>query len=324
MSNQIVGTGTIKQPVIVGTAATLESVPVTINSYRNRRTKQSTIKVYLKNGFDNRLWSPPLVARLPNGDMHLFDGDHRRAMWKIAHPNDTHMDAYVVDIKDYKEISQLFVKVNKTGRKSLTSEEIYLHEVWGGIQSAVNTESNLIDCKLSVSLLTGEPNDSAGSSTGFVSATPVFVKIDAFKNAIKANLLDNTKKASELIQTTWKYEKSMSGELLHGFAYVCRHFPEILDPKKRKIYTVWNKWLANQPLLNTKSTGFISQMKVVGGNHHNKEEFCVALGIIKSFKKWAEDNGHLSSSAFTKHGTPSKIEVLEKKILGSKASQEST
>ena len=60
----------------------IADVSVEIDSHINRKTQPSTIKKYIAcaGGFHRGLWQPPLVAKLPDGSMKLFDGDHRRVL----------------------------------------------------------------------------------------------------------------------------------------------------------------------------------------------------------------------------------------------------
>ena len=320
MSNAVIGkVEKIKTPTVVGSKPTLLMVPVAIPSYRNRKTCASTIKKYLKKGFDYKLWSPPQVAKLPSGEMYLYDGDHRRAMFKIAHPNDVLMEAQVVDVSSLEEVSRLFVAINKTNRKTLAAEETFVHEVLAKQQDDLDTEKHLNDCKLSVALGTGEPNDFVGSTIGYVNQTPVSVKIKGFKDAIREVNKTSVQKASELIQTTWSTENSVSVELLYGFARIFKDIPQLSDVKTYpKFNTVWSNWLAFQKSGNAKSAAFHKTMKKIGGSEHHKEGLCVALGILEEFKDWSISNVHLSDSVFSNYNIPSVIVSIKEDIKYSK------
>jgi len=289
MSNQIVGnTKTLQGLKIngaIGNQPILVKVSVNIPSLSNRKTEAKTIRKYLKNGYIPALWSPPLVAELPNGDQYLYDGDHRRHIWKLANPNNSTMDAYVVKVSNKAEISQLFVQINKTHRKNLASEETFVHEVLAGEQAAVQTDSNLKDCYLSVSLGTGEANSTVGSAKGLFNKHAVSIKIEGFKRIVKELGIEPTKKASQLIQTTWKTDNSLSVESLYGVARLFKEIPAISSNKNYIAIKKWEEYFKTQGNLHKSGKAFTSFCKTKGGEKVNKDEICVALGLVRHFKE---------------------------------------
>ena len=60
----------------------------------------------------------------------------------------------------------MFVAINKTARKALKANEVFVHEVLGGMGNAKNTAAILKQCGLSVSLGTDEAGSVVGDPTG--------------------------------------------------------------------------------------------------------------------------------------------------------------
>lgn len=315
MSNQVIGNikgleaidiannGLANQP-------TLTQVSVDIQSLSNRKTEAKTIKKYLKNGFIPALWTPPLVAELPSGQKYLYDGDHRRHIYKLAFPNKTSMEAYVVRVADMPEISKLFVQINKTHRKNLASEETFVHEVLAGEKSALQTNSDLKECFLSVSLGTGEENSVVGAERGVSNDSYVSIKIEGFKRIVKELGIDSTKKASILLQKTWTKESSIAVESLYGVARLIKEIPAISSSKNYVAIKKWEEYFSNQGNLQKSCKVFTSFCKTKGGEKVNKDEICVALGLLKHFKETSE----LSKTSFNSLGFNDLETKLEKEI----------
>lgn len=255
---------------------TLE-VNVNIDSHINRKTDPATIKKYIScaNGFHRGLWQPPLVARLPDGTMKLFDGDHRRALWKLAYPNKKTMPAQIVHVNNEQEISKYFVIINKTGRKRLSPEENFVHEVHAGIPSAVKTNEDLKKANLCVSLGTGEQGSIVGALNGWS------VKIGGFKSAVRDVGVESVISSSKIIQKTWSEEK-VRPELLGGIARVFMNTKIDADDNSLNAFISYMKNMA----YTTGAQKDVAQaFKIAGGNRTNKAQDSIALGIVEKFRK---------------------------------------
>ncbi len=299
MSNQIVGNAKTLQGLKIHNNTSYNQpiemqVSVNIPSLSNRKTEAKTLRKYLSNGFKPALWSPPLVAELPTGEQYLYDGDHRRHIWKLAFPANQTMSARVVKVANKAEISKLFVEVNKTHRKNLASEETFVHEVLAGEQSAVQTNHNLKDCYLSVSLGTNEKDSTVGAPKGLRNKNTVSVKIEGFKRIVKELGLEPTRKASELLQNTWPSDSNIPVESLYGVARLYKEIPAISSSKNYVTIKEWSKYFETQGSLQKSLKSFTSFCKTKGGEKVNKDETCVALGLLRHFK---ESSG-LSKTSF--------------------------
>lgn len=292
MSSKVYGNFNPEVTVINGSALVTE-VPVDISSYKNRKTKASTLKSYLKargGKFDRGLWQPPLVAELPDKTRYLFDGDHRRALWINAYPEKDTMPAQIVPVNDRAEISRLFVAINKTARKALTANEVFVHEAFGGNEEAKKTEKHLLECSLKVSLGTGEPGHQIGNP-----GDPE-VSVKGFKKAIKENSVLTVKSASNTIQNLWPNDRSVRVELLHGLAKVYKHTP--INAKHAKDF---QDFLCVRKAADSTQGEVATSFKQEGGNRHNYHEACIALGIMLKFKKWSVQNRRMATKTFNKY-----------------------
>ena len=272
---------------VVNSNTVVKDVSVNIPSYLNRKTTATALRAYLKargNKFDRGLWQPPLVAELPNGDQQLFDGDHRRALWRHAYPNQPLMPAQIIKVKNKKEISELFVVINKTGRRSLKPNEVFVHEVLSGVQHAINTEAHLQKCGLSVSLGTGLPNSVVGAPN-----SPE-VQIKGFRDSVKDNSLAATSSSAHTITNTWKGCTSVAPELLRGLARIydntnvgTKHPQEFRD------------FIKQTALIYPKQKDMSSMFKNQGGRIGNHDDECIAKGALELFKKFVTNKSYANS-----------------------------
>ena len=268
----------------------VQDISVNTPSYKNRKTLVATISKYLKvrNGFDRGLWQPPLVARLPSGKLLLFDGDHRRALWKYAYPNLQTMPAQIIDVKNLQEVSALFVVINKTGRKSLSSDEVFVHEVLSNDPAAIATEKVLSACHLSVSLGTGEPGSIVGSLRGLHSPKPVTVRITGFKNTLRQTDKMAVKMAAACLQRIYPNETSLNHELLAGLSYIF-HNCDLSGNLKQCLDSMEDMFKTSAQVFTTQNK-LSGQFKKNGGSLVNLDEKCVAYGILQQLRTHAGAN----------------------------------
>tara|TARA_R100000951_G_scaffold112107_1_gene111957 strand:- start:480 stop:1409 length:930 start_codon:yes stop_codon:yes gene_type:complete len=306
MSNKIFG----KLPSsieILSDSVDVREVPVSIRSFKNRRTEARVIKGYLKASggkFDRRIWQEPLVAELPDGTRYLFDGDHRRALYKMAYPTKETMPVQVVRVKDKEEISRLFVTINKTARKSLTSNEVFVHEYLGGIPDAVNTGQTLARCNLKVDLGTGEPGTYVGHSAGQQ------VKIDGFRKAVKDTGAQPVLNACTFIQSVWPEEKFIGAEMLHGFALLDANTSLLRNNKHKQWF---QKFMAHRRDGTSNSKKVVTSLKAAGrGRATNNFPESVALGTLLEFKDWVVSRNHISRTTFKRHYGKYVVELKKK------------
>ena len=292
MSINIFGNFSIKNMKVINSTTKVQDVPVSIPSYLNRKTEAKTLKSYIEargGRFDRGLWQPPLVAELPNGERYLFDGDHRRALWSHAYPNKESMPAQIVPVTNKEEISRLFVAINKTARKSLKSNEVFVHEVRGNLPQAIIIERQLEDCSLSVSLGTKVQGDTVGQM-----GSPE-VSIAGFKTAINDSDLNSMIKSSAEIQRLWPDDKRVQVELLSGLARIYK------NTQFGKYKGDFENFLSAQKNAFPKQKELSTHLKQKGGSRVNHHDSCVALGTLYRFKSYVTGNKVMTSATFKKH-----------------------
>ena len=293
MSIKIYGNIPNKTVATINGTTHVTNVPATIESYLNRKTKASTLKSYLKargGKFDRGLWQPPLVAELPNGDRMLFDGDHRRALWKMAYPEEN-MPAQIVPVKDESEISRLFVAINKTARKSLTANEVFVHEVLGGDEEAEKVSEHLSKCALKVSLGTGEQGSEIGSPN-----SPE-ININGFRTALRETSATTVRSSSRMIQELWPKDNSIQVELLGGLARIYKNDKKI----PAQYIKTFEDFLEARKNADVSQKEVATSFKIKGGNIVNHSETCIALGLLQKYKHWATVNKKMSGKTFKKY-----------------------
>jgi len=293
MSTKIFGNFPKNTVKVINNKTIVRDVDIDVPSYLNRKTEARTLKRYLKargGNFDRGLWQPPLVAELPSGKLLLFDGDHRRALWKAAYPQKIKMCAQIVPVKDRAEISRLFVAINKTARQALKPNEVFVHEVFGGDPEATKTRDNLYQCSLKVSLGTGEVGSVVGAQCG------PEVPIVGFRHTITSSGLVATRRASTTIIKLWPNEDKIGVELLGGMAMVYKNTP--LDAKHSRDF---EDFLKVRQAADSKQAEVSQSFKVEGGRHQNYHQKSVAHGILRKFKKWSVFEGRMSKTTFRKY-----------------------
>lgn len=283
-----------KSVQVINNNVKIENVPVNIPSYKNRKTNAKTIKGYLKargGKFDRRLWQEPLVAELPDGKCYLFDGDHRRVLWKMAYPEAKTMPVQIVKVQSLQEISSLFVTINKTGRKALSANEVFVHEYLGEDSQEAKKLGNILqDCNLKVSLGTGEEGTCVGDVNGQE------VMITGFKKAVSSCDVRSIQAASKAIQGIWKNDKSIGVELLAGLALIFKN-----TPIQEKHYDELIEYLTISKAVDITQKRTSTSFKQEGGNVHNHHEESVAIGLLSKFRNWTIDSKKMSKSTFGRY-----------------------
>lgn len=124
------------------------SIPVSIlatDGYQRDLSKAAVAKI--ADDFDIRLFDPPLVARMPNGEMLVLDGNHRQTGWKNLVGLGTVKDEVVcrvVHVKDKREAADLFIKVNKR-RRNLMPFDFWRAACIRGDKDALDIKAAAID-----------------------------------------------------------------------------------------------------------------------------------------------------------------------------------
>jgi len=233
------------------------------------------------------------------------------------------MPAQIIKVKDKREISDLFVVINKTGRRSLKPNEVFVHEVLSGVPHATNTATHLQTCGLTVSLGTGLPNSVVGALKG------PEVQIKGFQKSIKDNTIKATEAASKVIISTWTQSnvlpRNVSPELLRGLARAYSSTPRLNRTTKKRdlpstLYNLHAKqfedFIKQTAKLYPSQKDMSSMFKVAGGKVGNHDDECIALGALRLFKGFVTNPNYahkFTSKTFNKYYSDC-IQELESKI----------
>ena len=279
MSNQIIGNLKLPQTIpVLGQLGKLSQVKVNVKSLVNRETKASTIKKYLKNGFDFKKFVPPVVAQYPDGKQYLLDGDHRRAMWEKTFPLNPMMPCFIINVVNDQEYHLLFVEINAKNRKTANKEEVFVHEVLAGIPSAVTTERNLKNAGLSVYGAPG-PQGTVGAPNS------PNVTVGAFRNAMRhgGNFGVNVSRARTAAQIAWPTNlKKINGELLEALTICYSLYPDLSNGSK--IQTDFELFL-DRIVGPENQSNIAYKYKSEGGRVHHRHGESIAKGMMMHFRK---------------------------------------
>lgn len=270
MSNQLIGQVKGTYSHVSNRNSIIMDVPLTIPSYKNRATEASRIEGYLKKagGWDEALAGCISVARLPNGNLIRYDGDHRTHMKKITSPNSTTIKAVVVDVSSYEEISELFKTVNYSGRKNLRAEDLFIHN------PDPKVVQQLTNVGVKIDIGTGEQDTVVGDLNGPKTT------IQNFKKGIQFFGEDCMKKANySIISCTNEKPTEYPSELLSGIACVFKYLK--LSSSEEKLFQNWLKETVNYRSGSLHKVHSIFKKK--GGSVNNKGSFSVARGLLEEW-----------------------------------------
>jgi hypothetical protein len=284
---------------VSGVEPTLGRMPVSVSGLVNRPTLAMTIKNYVKDrGFAWTLWVPPKVARFPIGYVPsekfennfyedpddgrlyaLLDGDHRKHMLKLSHPDRSDMSVLIVDVENEEEYHKLFYEINFKNRKNASPNETFLHRVLSGEQTQVELADLLEECGVGVQ---GSPEDggTVGGDYG------PLVNVANFRTAVRLTKTNEgaLKEACTNIADIWSLDKKtkIPGDLLGGVSLVHHLYPSIRESKKMQ--EEWMLFLKNNG--GYPMTDRAARWKRDGGDVGNKQCESVAAGIIKEFRSF--------------------------------------
>jgi hypothetical protein len=146
----------------------MEDLPIDTPSLINRDTEEKALKKILKNrgGFDGALWQPPRAGRVKStGEVYIFDGDHSKHLFRLAHPAATTMPVQVIDVESKGDIHRLFVQTNNTCKTPISSEQIFVHNVHAGDNTVAKYEDACNAAGLKV-YCSNEPGGAVGAPNG--------------------------------------------------------------------------------------------------------------------------------------------------------------
>ena len=309
----------------VGTEGGIEDIPIDVQAIPGQRpTQRAKIKEhfdkegkdlgYNKPVFSYALWSPPQVARLHNPktdktELFLFDGDHRRHMWALAHPADETMKGWVVTVSTIEEAIALFIKYNKTRRDSITPEALFICRWFLGDTDAIETGKLLkrLGLRVAADPTVIDPNHSVPPQ----SIKP-HIPISAFLRSVKlctdSKGVVNEKPLAYAANTlnSWgaNQEKFGSEEFMALTAFGFYYPKYLADASMQKFLEGHlSSCFANEGRAST-----FKEWKARGGNVHAMAAQSIVLGMVDS----ARNNSRMPLG-FKQYVTKTKInKVLAK------------
>ena len=109
-------------------------IPMSTKNFDGNRLPSATkLQKYLQKmgGFHWGLFGSPLVARLPNKELMIYDGGHRVAMLQMLYPDLKTFPGTIVDVESKAEVSRLFHRVNGSAASFVNGETRFINEVLG-------------------------------------------------------------------------------------------------------------------------------------------------------------------------------------------------
>jgi len=109
-------------------------IPINTPNFDGNRTPKAndlTKRLQKNGGFHWGLFGSPLVARLPDGTLKIYDGGHRVAMLQQLFPERETFPGTIIDVKNDAEISRLFHRVNGSAASFVNAEQRFINEVKG-------------------------------------------------------------------------------------------------------------------------------------------------------------------------------------------------
>jgi hypothetical protein len=290
-------------------------VPIDVPSQLNRRTEAATLKQMLDSagGFHWGLWERPSVARLPSGELRLFDGDHRRALYRMVFPDSKTMPVKVFSVQSYEQIHDIFVTTNTKSRKSLTKDEIFVHEYKANHPQALKEADALERTMLSVSLGTNEPGSVVGSKGAFNEY--VSVPITAFRRVLAQSPIENIRFASETIQRCFPKDRKVRAELLLSMSDIITNAENGRKDFTLAMFSAFIPWMREMAGIKGDQKRFITHMKTTGGNRNShKSKYSISYGILEEFEhsKYVGNNTKLSKKMYNIYFKDYKRRLKEK------------
>lgn len=262
----------------------IEEVPINVKSIINRDTCDTNLKKILSNagGFDFTMWNPPLVGRLPDGTQYLYDGDHSRALYKMANPGEDTMPCRIKYFDSVEEIHREFVKVNSSCITTLSKEEIFVHEVHGKVPEAVEMCKKVEEIGCSV-YCSHEPGGIVGNIDGPSVGVVTLKKVLSFTGddlIYAAKAVDTINEASKRDSHDLSFR--FPNELLGGLTQL---YVSIKGLSDSMAFRDWFKGRIGMQSLKS----FASDAKILGGNVHNHADYSAARGMLQMFREAVAD-----------------------------------
>ena len=261
-----------------------ENAPIDkVRSFINRDTEVNSIKKIIENrkGIDGKVWNPPSCAIIkgdPDKIRYVFDGDHSRHIFMGTHPNAETMPVRTIEVSSKEEINKLFIYYNKTGKTSITSEQVLVNQFHAAEKEAVKSNEFLkaIGAKVYCS---NEAGGSIGDLNGVLVSSTILNHLD--KIAAKGTKDTNdgvmsVNKSIDLVSSLDCYEpnKTIPSAITRALSMIFLTYPDL----RTHHYSSFKKWFVSYT--SDRDEAKLNEDFSTNSGHQNP--FFVAEGIRKA------------------------------------------
>lgn len=258
-----------------------ENAPIDkVRSFINRDTEVNSIKKIIENrkGIDGKVWNPPSCAIIkgdPDKIRYVFDGDHSRHIFMGTYPDAETMPVRTIEVSSKEEINKLFIYYNKTGKTSITAEQVLVNQFHAAEKEAVKSNEFLkaIGAKVYCS---NEAGGSIGDSNGVLVSKAILNHLDTI--AAKGtkgtnNGVMSVNKSIDLVSSLDCYEsnKTIPSSITRALSMIFLAYPDL----RQQHYSSFKKWFVSY----TSDRDETKLNKEFNTNSGHQNAFYVADGI---------------------------------------------
>lgn len=259
-----------------------------IRSYANRDTEVRAIKKILKarGGIDGRVARVPRGAVIkgdPNKTVWIYDGDHTRHIWMGVNSSEKTMPMHVIEVDSLKEVNELFINNNKTGKTKISTEQEFVNLFHCGDAEVIEKADFANNVGLFV-YCSHEDAGKVGNVGGFKVKVNTLTKLmGACKKTPEGLNFKSAKEAVNLVSQMSEFKADKPIELNMSLAltmlYEC--YPSLLGKQKNKFEAWFKGWTDRQTLAEV-----VAQAQIQSGSaaRGSQNVYFVAAGILKILK----------------------------------------
>jgi len=260
-------------------------IPINTPNFNGNRTPKAhdlTKRLQKNGGFHWGLFGSPLVARLPDGTLEIYDGGHRVAMLEQLFPERETFPGTIIDVKDKAEISRLFHRVNGSAASFVNAEQRFINEVKGE-EKGISHYTDVLS-KAGVVVMDSETNFVPTNATSLKWKT----KIAPVKEMTDRNK-DDAVWALSLFVSAWdKYsgpDSTVTGQIVKALHLIkevyANHFSD------EKMLTHFENWFVNTVSFDPRIGSWLFQE--FKHDRMEKRHYGTAYGIMQKYCSYARN-----------------------------------
>ena len=256
----------------------------TPNFEGNRMVSASKIAKYIDSigGFHWGLFGAPLVAELPNGVRRVYDGGHRIEMLKAFYPNIKTFPAVVIKVKDEKEVSRLFHRINGSAASFVSGEVRFINQVLGE-ETGIEKELRVLELA-DVVVMDGEDNyvPQHNSNQYKINVTPISDMINEVgedKTVYALRLYKDTFGQNTPITATGV---NITGQIVKALATLSKVYKDWFKVESQR--EIFEQWLKQAYAYNPSRDNWI--FNHLKHDRMEKRHYGTAYGIWQQFNQY--------------------------------------